>query len=223
MINKIISKIKDLSSIFIIGIIIIILGLLLLFNKPTKNFIIKSLGGYTIQTIDTTITTTINIDTTEFINEWKEVNVELFKPIIVKDTSIVIRRDTTIINTDTTIVTSPVIEYNEFSKFSSTVIDSLLEGKITTIIDFKRQRLLSQNFDYKPKFPKFITKTITVEKVIEKEYSNQYNIGVGGKVNTLGDIGVLGAYQSKKGWQFQGGYNFSDIENYIEVGIIKFF
>lgn len=223
IINKIITK-DNIKYILIIGCILLV-GYFIIFSNKTKNFIIKSLGGYTFLEYSETIDTlSINIDTTLIINEWVSANVELFKPIIKQDTSIIIRKDTTIINNDTTIILSPVIEINKLSEFSSIISDSLLEGKITTIIDFNKQKLLSQDFDYKPKFPKFITKTITIEKVIEKEYKNQYNIGIGGKANTIGDLGIIGAYQNNKGWQFQGSYNFSDnTNNYIEVGIIKFF
>ena len=200
----------------IISIVFIIFLILLLSNIRVKYFIIKSLGGYTIQNIDTTITTTIDIDTTLIIDKWISANVKLFNPTIIKDTTIVIRKDTNITIAD--------IDIKDIYKYENIISDSLLDGKIITLIDFNNFKLLSQNFDYKPKFPKFITKTITIEKVIEKEYSNYYNIGIGGKFNTLNDIGIIGAYQTNKGWQFQGVYNFSKVNNnYIEVGIIKFF
>lgn len=204
----------------IVPILVILLLLLLLGNVKVRNFTIKLLGGYTIQETTVTIDTTITVDTSAIIDKWVSANVELFKPIIIKDTTINV--DTTIINMDTIINYN--VNINDLYKYENTISDSLIDGIITTLIDFKNQKLLSQNFDYKPKFPKFITKTITVEKNTTTTLKNQYNIGVGTKLNTLGDIGVIGAYKTNKGWQFQGGYNFgSTTKNYVDVGIIKFF
>lgn len=205
----------------IIPILIVLVLLLLLGNVKVRNFTIKALGGYTEQETITTIdTTSIKVDTTYIIDKWISANVNLFKPTIIKDTTINI--DTTIINMDTIINYN--VNINDLYKYENTVSDSLIDGIITTLIDFKNSKLLSQNFDYKPKFPKFITKTVTIEKVTTNTLKNQYNIGLGAKLNTLGDIGILGAYQTNKGWQFQGSYNFGAItNNYIDVGIIKFF
>lgn len=205
----------------IVPILVILLLLLLLGNIKVRHFTIKILGGYIEQETITTIdTVSIDVDTTFIIDKWVSANVKLFNPIIVKDT--IINVDTTIINLDTTINFN--VEINDLYKYENTISDSLIDGVITTLIDFKNKNLLSQNFDYKPKFPKFITKTITVEKNTTTTLNNRYNIGVGAKLNTLGDIGIIGAYQTNKGWQFQGAYNFgATTNNYIDVGIIKFF
>ena len=226
--NKLIDSIKSIntSNVFsfikknLVPILVVLILLLLLGNIKVRNFTIKALGGYVEQETTVTIDTTITVDTSAIIDKWVSANVELFKPIIIKDTTINV--DTTIINMDTIINYN--VNINDLYKYENTISDSLIDGIITTLIDFKNQKLLSQNFDYKPKFPKFITKTITVEKNTTTTLKNQYNIGVGAKLNTLGDIGVIGAYQTNKGWQFQGGYNFgANTNNYIEVGIIKFF
>lgn len=227
--NKLINSIKSISTsnVFsfikknIVPILIVLVLLLLLGNIKVRNFAIKALGGYVEQETITTIdTTSIKVDTTFIIDKWISANVELFNPTIIKDTTINV--DTTIINLDTIINYN--VSINDLYKYENTISDSLIDGIITTLIDFKNQKLLSQNFDYKPKFPKFITKTITVEKNTTTTLKNKYNVGVGAKLNTLGDIGVLGAYQTNKGWQFQGAYNFgANTNNYIDIGIIKFF
>lgn len=219
--NPILLKLFSFIKNNIVPILGVLVLLLLLGNVRVRNFTIKILGGYVIQEVITTIdTTSVKVDTTFIIDKWINANVELFKPIIIKDTTINV--DTTIINMDTIINYN--VNINDLYKYENTISDSLIDGIITTLIDFKNQKLLSQNFDYKPKFPKFITKTITVEKNTTTTLKNQYNIGVGAKLNTLGDIGVIGAYQTNKGWQFQGAYNFgSTTKNYVDVGIIKFF
>jgi hypothetical protein len=215
--SKIITFIKrNITTILVVLILLLLLG-----NTKVKNFAIKALGGYVIQETTITIdTVSIKIDTSAIIDEWRSLNVELFSPVIVIDTTI-IKKDTTINNIPTTTL---VVTLDSLSKYQNTVSDSLIDGVITTIIDYRKRKLLSQNFDYKAKFPRFITKTITVEKNTTTTLKNPYNIGLGTKINTLGDIGVLGAYQTNKGWQFQGSYNFgANTNNYIDVGIIKFF
>lgn len=205
----------------IVTILTIIVILLTITNTKIKNFIIKSLGGYTEIVETTTIDTLeIKVDTTAIINYWVKANAQLFEPKIVKQ--IITEYDTIKIDTGNIII--PIDNIVELYSYSNSISDSLIDGNINTFIDFNNNKIVSQNLDYKPKFPIIITKTIPIIKTVTQEYKNPYNIGIGGKLTTLGDYGVIGAYQTNKGWQLQGGYTFSNnTSNYIEVGIIKFF
>jgi len=91
-------------------------------------------------------------------------------------------------------VTEPVIQVNETDSTDSTytynlnVNDSLLEGTITTVT---KGRLLSQDFKYKPLFPKYIYRTDTFRINKETEITkNKYEIYIGsiiggGKTNFI--------------------------------------
>lgn len=215
--TKILKFIKD----NLVTILVVLVILLTVTNTKVKNFVIKSLGGYT-EIVETVIVDTldIKIDTTEIINNWMTVNAELLKPKIIKQ--VVTKWDTII--TDTGRVVVPADDIVNIHSFENPVSDSLIDGTINTTIDFNNNNILSQDLVYKAKFPKYITKTIPIVTTVTQEYKNKYNIGIGGKVNSLGDYGVLGAYQSNRGWQFQGGYIFSkNNSRYIEGGVIKFF
>lgn len=205
------------SKIITITLILLFISLVIICNKSIKKPLIKLLGGYTEQINTVTIDTLeIQIDTTLLIDEWLSINADILEPTYI---------DSIVFDT---IFLQGKIQYikdtlTNIAKYENNVSDSLIDGTIITLFDFNNQKMLSQNLDYKPKFPIIITKTIPIVKTITNTIYNTNNIGVGAKVNTLGDVGVLGAYQSNQGWQFQGGYNFSKNTNYIEVGVIKFF
>lgn len=213
---------------YIIIVLLVIGSFFIIKYSFLGKIIIKSLGGYTIQNVTTTIDTLdIKVDTTLIIDRWLTINANLLKPTIFKDTTIVIKKDTTIVNMDTTIVNYPSISIKDLYKFVNPISDTLIDGNITTIIDFNSDKLLSQNLVYKPKFPIIIERTIPIVKEVTREYSNNRNIGIGADINSLGEYSILGAYQTNKGWQFQSGYTFNrDVINTpdkIRIGIIKFF
>jgi len=210
------SKIKNNISVLIWVVFIFIL-LPILFNTNYKHNLIKFLGGYTTKdTIKISIDTLdIKIDTTRIINNWIEVNADLFEPIIIDNTK------DSIVYKDSIIYLNNGIIYD----YKNSITDSLLFGYIHTSIDYGNKKILAQNLVYKPKFPIIITKTIPILKTIETNTYNNYKIGGGFDINSLGDIGIIGAYQNNKGLQYTITYelNNSIPNNSLRFGIIKFF
>lgn len=219
LLDKLITK-KNIKYIIIVAIAAFFIFMLM--NNRIKNQLIRSLGGYTHQ--ETTIridTGEIVIDTTLIIDRWISTHAELLEPTIIKEDSIIYIPK--YIEGDTIYIDSTTVR--ELYKYENPISDSLIDGIITTLIDFNNFEIVKQNLDYKPKFPIIITKTIPITKTITNTIENHRNIGIGADINTLGDYSIIGAYQNNKGWQFQGAYqiNKSVPNNEIRVGIIKFF
>jgi len=92
--------------------------------------------------------------------------------------------------------------------YDTPVVDSLLEGKITTKV---KGLILSTNFEYKPKFPKFITRTdtlkITEPVVVPKEKWGVYlGAELGGNA-TMFRLQPTLLVKTNKKLQFSAGYD----------------
>ncbi len=216
-----ISEIISKRNIVIIGLAIIIACLLQCHGRDIKGRIIKGLGGYTKQTIDTVA---IDIDTVYYEG-----------PSIVTDVKD-IKEPTLVINWKPQTQSSfkgksdPKISViDSVYSYNQAVSDSLIEGNINTIVNLKTSKIVKQSLEYKPKFPIFINKTITIEKVLSDEPVNRFGIGITG-TNQF-EVGGLLVFQTKKNWQYQGGYllgvnkaiNNDYKQGTITVSIIKLF
>lgn len=223
---------KNINKIIKITLGVLVLLLLLYLSKDWwVNKAIEKLGGYTKKDIEITIdTVSVKYDT--LFPKYKELTIK------VKD----LQERTPINNYYTTVVKKYIdengkeveviepVNYPLVYRHLNPVSDSLIDGNIETIINPTNSEIIDQKLSYTPKFPKFITKTITVEKKITEtltqEPKSKIGIGVTG-INDL-SVGIIGVYQTKNNWQFQGGYNKNfDItnpnENTLQFSIIKLF
>lgn len=134
------------------------------------------------------------------INSCNDTNIET--KINYKDSTITITRDT-IIPKDTLIkhyIKIPfydtIKDYNDSSKYlkryTSKISDTLIDGTLITIVDGV---LISNNFEYTPKFPLIIKETTTLEVKVPYKVPYQKNalwLGaeVGGNKNTFNNISL---------------------------------
>lgn len=211
---------------------VVFLLLLLLFKDWIKPAIITALGGYTVK--QTIVKEKIDIKTdTVFMPS---------KPIVIEG-KIPVRTELTL-SAYTALLEKYDKRLKELSKlpvakdsiyvYKTDVSDTLITGAITSYVDGKSANILGQYLTYKPLFPKYITKTVTVTKEIENTLNNtRPKIGVGLGINTIETVAVKAAYQTVNGWQFQVGYNKAinselvhrntTVNNYYELGIFKLF
>jgi hypothetical protein len=219
----------------ILRVIIIILLLLLtwgLTHNWLRPLIIEKLGGYNSMKIKTRVdTVSVEYDSIKFKYDSLVTAVsKLNKPKYI------------IISKDSTTSTSKGDEFGAITTLDSTltgayvtynpISDTLIEGKIKTVVNPANCEIIAQKLLYKPKFPIIVTKTVTIEKQVEKTLENKRNkIGVGLLYNTLQQIGPTGGYLTKEGWYFQGGLQYQLNQQYdidkntkvISIGVTKFF
>lgn len=224
-----VSDIINKRNVIVISIAILIALLLQCCGRNVKGGLIRSLGGYTQQDVKETIDTiSIKTDTVFYAGDTIRTIIEVIKePILVtkwKNQSQSSFKGK--LNPENPLIDS-VYVYNQ------PVSDTLIEGNIKTIVNLKTSKIVQQSLDYKPKFPIFINKTITIEKVIEKTLTNpprnKYGIGITG--TNQAEVGGLLVFQTKKNWQYQGGYllgankalNNDYKQGTITVSIIKLF
>jgi hypothetical protein len=221
-----------IQAVIVILLILLLWGILKDWIRPN---LIKLLGGYTgveyKQTIDTT---SIKFDSIYFkydslqievakLNERNNKTNFKYKELLkVKPTNGKYKKKTL----DDGIVVYEVDSILPTAyEVVNVVIDTLIEGKITTILNPKDCKIVSQKLDYKPKFPIFITKIITIEKETEKTLLDKpkAKIGVGALVTNTSGYGGLGVYQTPKNLQYQAGYLKIDKTDNIIIGIVKLF
>lgn len=219
----------------------LIIILILLLWQLSKNwlspFLIKQLGGYTSIEYKETIDT-LNIKYDSIYIKYKNkitkvdtLNNYVYVPFNIKskdNTSILPKGELenlkTIFKSDSTF-TGVYITNNPIN-------DSIIEGKIKTVINPSNCQIIAQNLEYTPKIPIIVEKTITVEKIIEKILKDNRNkIGFGIETTSSKRIGIQTLYQTKTNWQFQIGLLYNTTNNYtvdnntkeIKIGITKLF
>jgi len=218
----------------IIGVVILLLLFWLMIDWG-KDKIITSLGGYTKK--ETVIKVdTISVDVDTIVNLYKELLIKVEKLEKGKEiknyynTYVTVDSLTGERKTRTEII--PLVK-----TFTQAVTDSLIDGKIFTVLNPVSDEIVYQDFLYKPKFPSYITKTITVQRTVEntltKDVRNKIGIGVNWYSNDA--VGIKGIYQLKSNWQFEAGYNTNystsnsvdrsvkGKNKFVNVGIIKLF
>lgn len=157
------------------------------------------------------VSVTTKIDTFKIKGKSDTVFVELEKPIYI----------TVGVPTPTTItVPTPDGGTMTVHEYSSEVRDSLIEGTITSRVD---GTLLSQDFEYKPLFPKYITRvdTFLVDKtetvVKEKNY-----ISLGGEIGlsaTSLNLSPVVSLYTKRGYTYS--YRYGLFDQTHNIGIQK--
>lgn len=226
----------------VIIIIILLISIWYIAKDWLRPRVIKALGGYTAmeqtQTIDTLET---KLDSIYF--EGDSLRSEVFvlnKGKVEKDKTIKYlkellassknKRGISIITKDGKDYIEIDTTFNEVADYSNDITDTLIEGNIKTTINLRDCNIVAQSLNYKPKFPIFITKTVTVEKTNEKTLFDKPKSYIGLGVTTTSDNGVGGLilYQTPSKWQFQGGYikdlsPSSSTKGKVQVGIIKLF
>ena len=230
---------------FIILITILILLLLNQCGSEIRSWSIKQLGGYTKSEYKETIDTlSIKYDTL-FTNYSKlQIQAEIGEQKLLNNHKIKlpINVGNKVISTSSplkgkTTETQPKTVYQDsivsavYAQINP-VSDSLIDGNITSYVNPSDCKIIAQSLDYTLKKPT-IVKTITIEKSKETTLSDKPipKIGIGVKGSTNYYFGLLGAYQTKTNWQFQGGYvwntntELSPDKNkgVITFGILKLF
>ena len=233
----------------IIRFIIIVVILLLVFGgckNQIKDKIITSLGGYTQVTYKQSVDTLISKFDSIYI-EYDSVRTyaELGEQRLLSNYKLQIDKNKHLSQALTKALSKgKIVVTNQIGVLRDTILDriytqsnrisdTLIEGNIVTYINPLTCEIMSQNFDYKPKFPIIVKEYVTIEKTIEKTLSNKktFNIGGGLTVTNKKDIGVLGVYQFPNLIQIQGGYTWDitkDLNtvpknNTLSVSIIKLF
>lgn len=197
---------KSLRDILIIvGIII----LAIILGKYFKDKIIVGLGGYTTQTTDT-------IKTVEYV-QGKIDTIAVFDHYV-ETHGIVLEPKTKIVYIT---VKDPVLDVevvDSLKQFTVQVKDSLIDGKMVITNRFNGD-LESSIFNYKPLFPKYITRVDTIKSTttVTKLLSNERSLlGVGAGYNNLQYLSILGSYTTKSKWQFIYEYGKS-VNSTIEI------
>lgn len=201
---------KNIRNALIIGILLLLLFLL---RGWWKDKIIVALGGYTTKETVIEIEKEYikgKIDTLEVFNHYVSTNGIILNPepeIIIKEVPGKVIGDTA--------------ENEKFKRFNVSVSDSLLLGSAIVLNDFEGN-LHSLEFNYKPLFPKYITRTDTIRetKTITNTLTNERTkLGIGLGYNNLNHGSILASYTTKSGWQFIGEYGKSLQNVYIPENI----
>ena len=177
--------------------VIIIIAILIIAKDWIKDKLISSLGGFTDKEVETKVDSTYQegkIDTIALFNHYVQTQGINLNP---KGT-IEYRYKYLDPVTDVEMVSDSI------KKFDVTVNDSLIDGTFTVFNNFKGD-LLNSFFNYKAKFPKYITGTDTVRigTTTTETLSNKRGlIGIGVGYNNLQFPSVLGSYTTKNKWQF---------------------
>lgn len=215
--------------------------------------IIKGLGGYTARDVKMKIDTLeIRYDTVYFKYQEQKIRADIAEGKVInnyqpasstspfkgneqasgsnsalsnqtKDNSIALNSSTS----------NPII-YDKVFEYINPISDSLIDGNIRAVVNSSDCKLIELGLNYTPKFPKFITKTVTVEKVITETLYDKPKayFGIGGTANSRGNVGGTLVYQTPKKWQYQAGYQWDtkigitpdkNTTGAVTVSIIKLF
>lgn len=229
----------------VILVILLLIGIWYIGKDWLRPRIIKALGGYTAMEQKLTIDTLevkydslyYNQDSLKSLvfilnqsEQQKNVRIKYYQELLAsskrsKNDKVITKDGVDYIEKDTVIAIADV--------FDNEITDTLITGNIKTVLDFKNQKILSQSLQYKPKFPILVTKTITVEKVVENTLSDKkkayFGLGVNGTTDNTAGIKIL--YQTPSLWQFEAGVNkyltpmspSSENKGNIQIGITKLF
>ena len=230
------TPLNKISKRIVQGILIVVLILLLLHScESCKGRIIEGLGGYTEKTYKETI------DTLEVRRDSIFYKYDSLKIIVDKivEPKVLIKYIPTEVKTTSSSTKGKLNQQPEPAPIDSVyayyqpISDTLIEGKITTIVNIGNSKIVAQNLEYKPKFPIIVKEYITIEKTkettIANKPKNRVGIGLGAASNNT--IGATGVFQTKKLWQYQAGYSWGNQNlnpvnsqvGIIEVKIIKLF
>lgn len=232
-----INSIKLLRILKIIGIAVVAILILLFLWTFTKDWLrprlIKALGGYTQMEMKVT-KDTLDIKYNDIYTKYKEYEVKAssisapeyltkYKYIEVpqtKSTSITGKFDPT--------KSPPKVNFIDVRRFTSVVNDSILNGKIETILSADSCKIISQSLKYEPKIPYIREKIITVVEYRDKILSDKPKayIGAGLDINSINQITPQVLYMGKTKWLYKAGYTRSLDNKYpqaITVGIAKLF
>jgi hypothetical protein len=105
--------------------------------------------------------------------------------------------------------------------YHSEIDDSLISGDLSTTIELPKCTIIDQNFDYTPKFPKYITRvdTLIIDKeTVKEQVRNKVFVGaeVGGNMNTF-SIGPKISLKTKKDILYN--YRYDVILNTHNIGV----
>jgi hypothetical protein len=224
-------NIKNIARIVII--IILLLFVFHLAKDWLRPKIIKTLGGYTDKEVSSKIDTLERrYDTLYFDYQNIISNASISKRDTL--TNYVIKWETKFINSGQIFTKDTITRISEAYISFNTIDDTLISGKIKTVINASNCEIVEQNLDYKPKFPTLVKEYITVKETITETLTNEPKIklGIGADATFNRDFSLFGVYQSKNNWQIQGGYQWNtetfdrnNIRNTgaIKVGLVKLF
>lgn len=185
---------KYLKDIVYLGIIILIL---IIAKDWIKDKVISSLGGFTDKEVKVKVDSTYQVgkvDTIALFNHYVKtqgINLNPEGKTVYKYKYL-------------NPITKEEVVSDSIREFKVSITDSLIEGTLTVFNSFKGD-LLNTLLDYKPKFPKFITRvdTLKIYTNITETLSNKRGlIGIGVGYSSLQYPSILGSYTTKKKWQF---------------------
>ena len=230
------TSLNNISKRIVQGIIaVVVIVLLMQACKGCKDNVIEALGGYTEKTYKETIDT-LEIRRDSIFYKYDSIKTVVDNIVEPK----VITKYVPIGNSSTATSTKgkgfkqpqPTPIDSVYAYFQP-ISDTLIEGKITTIVNLQNSKIVEQSLEYKPKFPIIVKEYITIEKTKEVTIANKpkNRVGLGLGAATNNTIGATGVFQTKKLWQYQVGYNWGNTQiipnqqtqGIIEVKIIKLF
>jgi hypothetical protein len=182
------------------GIVLGLIFMLFLFISKCKPQIINTLGGFTKKETTIIIDTVIGeqiIDTVAVFNAYVHT-----KGIILNPKPIIEYKYTNTIKIDST------------KNFAVKIKDSVIDGTLTVVNRFDGE-LLKAELNYKPIYPKSITKTtpIYITKTIKETLSSplKSRIGVGVGINDLSYPSINVNILTKENWDFEVNYTKPDV------------
>lgn len=230
------TPLNKISKRIVQGILIIVLILLLLHScEGCKGKIIEGLGGYTEKTYKETIDTLeVRRDSIFYkYDSLKTVVDKIVEPKVLINYVPTYKKPTSTSTKGKPNQQPKPTPIDSVYAYYQPISDTLIEGKITTIVNIGNSKIVAQSLEYKPKFPIIVKEYVTIEKTkevtIANKPKNRIGLGLGAASNNT--IGATGVFQTKKLWQYQAGYSWGNQNlnpanskvGIIEVKIIKLF
>lgn len=225
------------KRIFTILKIVVLMLLTLIIWKFTKDWakprLVKALGGYSQMEMKVTRDTleirykdvytkyktyeakALSISEPEYITEYKYIEVPQTE------------------NTSTTgkvgdQKSPPKVKFADVKRYYTVISDSILDGKIETVISVDSCKIVAQSLKYEPKIPYIREKIVTVVEYRDRILSDKPKayIGLGLDLNSINQVTPQLLYMGKTKWLYKAGYTRSLDNKYpeaITVGIAKLF
>lgn len=232
-----INTIKLLRILKIIGLAIVAILILLFAWTFTKDWLkprlIKALGGYTQMEMKVT-KDTLDIKYNDIYTKYKEyetIATSISEPEYIpkyKYTEVPQTKSTSITGKSDVLKSPPKVKFSAVKRYYTVINDTILNGKIETILSVDSCKILSQTLKYEPKIPYIREKIITVVEYRDKVLSDKPKayIGAGLDINSINQVTPQVLYMGKTKWLYKAGYTRSLDNKYpqaVTVGVAKLF
>jgi len=232
-----INTIKLLKIVKTAGIILLALLIVVLLWKFTKDWlkprIVKALGGYTQMEMKVT-RDTLDIKYKDIYTKYKMYEskaLSISEPEYItkyKYTEVPQTKSTSITGKSDVQKSLPKVKFTAVKRYYTVISDSILNGKIETVLSLDSCKILSQSLKYEPKIPYIREKIITVVEYRDRVLSDKSKayIGLGLDINTINQVTPQILYMGKTKWLYKAGYTRSLDNKYpqaVTIGIAKLF